>query len=163
VPGAFPELATSEREKGLNHRQYYVTTKDFKAFSDTKLYFEPGFSVIDGSIVQKGNTYYLFVKNENSAPAEKNIRVTANTKPYDFPTEVSAPITGDYWAEGPAPLQVGDYVYVYFDKYTQGKYGAIRSLDMKVWEDVSDSITFPKGIRHGTAFKVKASVVENLK
>jgi beta-galactosidase len=58
---------------------------------------------------------------------------------------------------------VGDYVYVYFDKYTQGKYGAIRSLDMKVWEDVSDSITFPKGIRHGTAFKVKASVVENLK
>jgi beta-galactosidase len=163
VPGAFPELATSEREKGLNHRQYYVTTKDFKTFSDTKLYFEPGFSVIDGSIVQKGNTYYLFVKNENSAPAEKNIRVTANTKPYDFPIEVSAPITGDYWAEGPAPLQVGDYVYVYFDKYTQGKYGAIRSLDMKVWEDVSDSITFPKGIRHGTAFKVKASVVENLK
>jgi len=163
VPGAFPELATSEREKGLNHRQYYVTTKDFMTFSDTKLYFEPGFSVIDGSIVQKGNTYYLFVKNENSAPAEKNIRVTANTKPYDFPIEVSAPITGDYWAEGPAPLQVGDYVYVYFDKYTQGKYGAIRSLDMKVWEDVSDSVIFPKGIRHGTAFKVDASVVENLK
>ena len=33
----------------------------------------------------------------------------------------------------------------------------------KTWEDVSDSITFPKGVRHGTAFKVDASVVENLK
>ena len=163
VPGAFAELPTSESEKGMNHRQYYVTTKDFKTFSETKLFFEPGFSVIDGSILQKDDIYYLFVKNENSAPAEKNIRLTKNTKPYDFPTKVSAPITGNYWAEGPAPLLVGDYVYVYFDKYTQGKYGAIRSRDMQTWEDISDSVSFPRGIRHGTAFKVDANIVDKLK
>jgi beta-galactosidase len=113
--------------------------------------------------LQKDDLYYLFVKNENSAPAEKNLRLTKNTKPYDFPIEVSAPITGNYWAEGPTPLQIGDYVYVYFDKYTQGKYGAIRSRDMETWEDVSDSGSFPRGIRHGTAFKVDAQVVEKLK
>lgn len=163
VPGAFPDLPTSESEKGLNHRQYYVTTKDFKTFSETQLFFEPGFSVIDGAILEKDDTYYLFVKNENSNPAEKNIRITSNDKPYGFPTEVSAPITGDYWAEGPTPLQVGDYVYVYFDKYTQGRYGAIRTKDMKHWEDVSDSIYFPKGIRHGTAFKVSGKILEGLK
>ena len=163
VPGAFPDLPTSESEKGLNHRQYYVTTKDFKTFSETQLFFEPGFSVIDGAILEKDDTYYLFVKNENSNPAEKNIRITSNNKPYGFPTEVSAPITGDYWAEGPTPLQVGEYVYVYFDKYTQGRYGAIRSKDMKHWEDVSDSIYFPKGIRHGTAFKVSGKILEGLK
>lgn len=163
VPGAFPDLPTSESEKGLNHRQYYVTTKDFKTFSETQLFFEPGFSVIDGAILEKDDTYYLFVKNENSNPAEKNIRITSNDKPYGFPTEVSAPITGDYWAEGPTPLQVGEYVYVYFDKYTQGRYGAIRSKDMKHWEDVSDSIYFPKGIRHGTAFKVSGKILEGLK
>ena len=89
--------------------------------------------------------------------------MTKNVKPYDFSTEVSESITGRYWAEGPAPLQVGDYVYVYFDKYTEKKYGAIRSRDMQTWEDVSDSVSFPRGIRHGTAFKVKASVVEKLK
>ncbi|MBP3573261.1 MAG: hypothetical protein J6J71_01485 [Prevotella sp.] len=49
--------------------------------------------------------------------------MTGNSKPYDFPVEVSAPITGNYWAEGPAALQVGEYVYVYFDKYTQRKSG----------------------------------------
>ena len=163
VPGAFPELPTSESEKGLNHRQYYVTTKDFKTFSETKLFFEPGFSVIDGAILEKEDIYYLFVKNENSNPAEKNLRITSNGKPFDFPTEVSAPITGDYWAEGPTPLIVGEYVYVYFDKYTQGKYGAIRSKDMKNWEDVSDSVSFPKGIRHGTAFKVSEKILEGLK
>ena len=79
VPGAFPDLPTSESEKGLNHRQYYVTTKDFKTFSETQLFFEPGFSVIDGAILEKDDTYYLFVKNENSNPAEKSLQ------PYQCP------------------------------------------------------------------------------
>ncbi|MBW8334011.1 MAG: hypothetical protein K0M40_18460, partial [Prolixibacteraceae bacterium] len=59
-------------------------------------------------------------------------------------------------------LQVGKYVYVYFDKYTEHKYGAVRSKNMKDWEDVSDRISFPKGVRHGTAFKVSSSVFEKL-
>ncbi len=163
IPGAFPDLPTSESEKGLNHRQYYVTTKDFKTFSDTKLFFDPGFSVIDGAILEKDNIYYLFVKNENSNPPEKNIRVTFNNKPFDFPVQVSAPITGNYWAEGPAPLQVGEYVYVYFDKYRDKKYGAVRSKNMDDWEDVSDQVSFPKGLRHGTAFPVSKDVLDKLK
>lgn len=163
VPGMFKEIPTSESEKELNHRQFYVTTKDFDTFSETKVFFDPDFSVIDGAILEKDSTYYLFVKNENSSPAEKNIRVVSNSKPYDFPIEVSEPITGDYWAEGPAPLQVDDYVYVYFDKYRNHVYGAVRSKDMKIWEDVSDSISMPKGIRHGTAFTVSESILEALK
>lgn len=162
VPGAFPELPTSESEKGLNHRQYFVSTKDFNTFSDTKLFFEPGFSVIDGSILEQKGTYYLFIKNENSDPAEKNIRMTTNSKPFDFPTSVSAPITGDYWAEGPAPLQIGEYVYVYFDKYTEQRYGAIRSKAMINWEDVSDLISFPEGLRHGTAFSANKELLSKL-
>lgn len=163
IPGAFPDLPTSESEKGLNHKQYYVTTKDFNTFSDTKLFFEPGFSVIDGAMIEKDSTYYLFIKNENSNPAEKNIRITSNNKPFDFPVTVSEPITGNYWAEGPTPLQVGEYVYVYFDKYRDKKYGAVRSKDMKNWEDVSDSISFPQGTRHGTAFSVSEKIFETLR
>src|SRR5690606_10202657 len=120
--------------------------------------FEPGFSVIDCAILEKGGQYYMFLKNENSNPPEKNIRITVNDKPFEFPTEVSAPITGNYWAEGPAPLQVGDSVYVYFDKYVDKKYGAVRSADLQNWEDVSDQVSFPKGIRHGTAFKVSRKI-----
>jgi hypothetical protein len=163
VPGAFPEVPTSESEKGLNHRMYYVSTKDFKTFSETKLYFDPGFSVIDCSILEKNGQYHMFLKNENSNPPEKNIRLTSAAQPFDFPTEVSAPITGDYWAEGPAPLQVGDSVYVYFDKYRDKKYGAVRSKDLVNWDDVSEEVTFPKGIRHGTAFAVPRKILEGLK
>lgn len=164
IAGRHSDVADSEREKGLNHRMYYVTTPDFKTFSETKLFFNPDFSVIDATIFEKGKDYYLFVKNENPKPAEKNIRVTqAKSALGPYPTQVSAPITGNYWAEGPTALEVGDYVYVYFDKYTLHKYGAVRSKDLKTWEDISNQVKFPEGIRHGTAFKVLPSLVESLK
>src|SRR5665648_1168682 len=163
IPGRHTDVASSESEKGLNHRMYSTTTSDFQDFSPTKIFFNPNFSVIDATILPKGNTFYMFLKNENSNPPEKNIRLTKSkhaSGPY--PTEVSAPITGKYWAEGPTALEVGDYVYVYFDKYTEHKYGAVRSKNLKDWEDVSDKVTFPDGVRHGTAFKVSSELFKNL-
>jgi beta-galactosidase len=163
IPGRHGELPVSESERGLNHRMYYTTTKDFKTFADTRMFFNPDFSVIDAAVIKWKNEYVMFLKNENSNPPEKNIRYTKSTKMgEDFPTVVSEPITGDYWAEGPSPLKVGDYLYVYFDKYRDRRYGAVRSKDGITWEDVSEQIVFPKGARHGTAFKVTASVLENL-
>ncbi|WP_293923828.1 hypothetical protein [Sphingobacterium sp. UBA6320] len=105
----------------------------------------------------------MFLKNENSNPPEKNIRFTVSKSLKNgFPTEVSKPITGSYWAEGPAPLLVGEYIYVYFDKYRDHQYGAVRSKDGVDWEDVSDQVSFPKGTRHGTAFKVDRTILENI-
>lgn len=164
IPGRHKEVATSESEKGLNHRMYYVTTKDFKKYSKTQMFFDPDFSVIDAAIVKDHDgELIMVVKNENSNPPEKNLRVTKtkNIKK-GFPIEVSEPITGDYWAEGPAPLIVGDYIYVYFDKYRNHTYGAVRTKDRVNWEDVSDQVSFPKGIRHGTAFMVDKEVLDAL-
>jgi len=163
IPGRHSDVASSESEKGLNHRIYCTTTSDFQNFSPTKIFFNPNFSVIDATILPKGNKFYMFLKNENPNPPEKNIRVTQSehaSGPY--PIEVSAPITGKYWAEGPTALEVGDFVYVYFDKYRDHKYGAVRSKNMKDWEDVSDKVSFPAGVRHGTAFKVSNEIFKNL-
>lgn len=166
IPGKYKQVATSESEKGWNHRIYYVTTKDFLTFSKTKIFFNPDFSVIDAAIVKdpKVNDFIMVVKNENSNPPEKNLRIT-RTKDIrkGFPTKVSAPITGNYWAEGPAPLFIGDTLYVYFDKYRDHTYGAVRSTDYgETWTDISAEVHFPLGIRHGTAFAVDASLVESL-
>lgn len=164
IPGRYSEVATSKSENGLNHRIYYVTTKDFNTFSDTKIFFNPDFCAIDAAIMKQADGQYMIaVKNENSAPAEKNIRITRTTSLNSgFPTRVSDPITGDYWAEGPSPLQIDDYTYIYFDKYTQHKYGAVRSKDGQNWEDVSEMIEFPQGTRHGTAFTVPEHVLQLL-
>lgn len=163
VPELFEEIETSKSEKGLNHRLYYTTTKDFETFAPTELFFEPGFSVIDGAIIKTDSAYMMVIKNEMSAPAQKNLRTTFTSDlKSGFPTEVSESISGDSWAEGPTPLKVGKYIYIYFDKYRDKKYGAIRTLDGKNWEDISDSISVPKGIRHGTAFPVSTTIIENL-
>ncbi|MEN5194000.1 glycoside hydrolase family 43 protein [Sphingobacterium faecium] len=164
ISGRHKEVNTSASEKGLNHRIYSVTTPDFTIFSKASLFFNPDFSVIDAAIMKKNNNEYLMVlKNENSNPPEKNIRFTvSNDLKQGFPVKVSQPITGNYWAEGPAPLQIGEYTYVYFDKYRDHRYGAVRSKDGLNWEDVSDQISFPKGVRHGTAFKVDQSILDHL-
>ena len=167
IPGRHSPVASTEREKQWNHRIYCTTTKDFQTFTDTKMFFNPDFNAIDAAIVKDPLTKRLImvVKNENSLPAEKNIRVTT-TKDIrkGFPTKVSAPITPEkVWCEGPAPLFAGDTLYVYFDMYTSHRYGVVRSLDHgKTWQDLSDQLQMPQGIRHGTAFRVDESVLQRL-
>lgn len=121
IPGRFPEGEKTGDSK-YNHRMYYVTTRDFKKFSNTKLFFEQGFNVIDGTLAHNGEDYLLFLKDETRYPPEKNIRVTSSknlTKGY---APVSKPITGNYWAEGPTVLKNGDYWWVYFDQYRRKKW-----------------------------------------
>jgi len=163
IPGRHSDVETSDSERGLNHRQYYTTTKDFQTFADTRIFFNPDFSVIDAAVIKWKGEYIMFLKNENSNPPEKNIRYTKSaTMGEYFPVNVSAPITGNYWAEGPAPLKVGDYLYVYFDKYRDRRYGAVRSIDGVNWEDVSEQVVFPTGTRHGTAFTVNEKLLEKI-
>jgi hypothetical protein len=55
-------------DNGLNHRMYCTTTKDFKTFSPTRLFFDPGFSTIDATMVQAGGKYHLIFKDETLKP-----------------------------------------------------------------------------------------------
>lgn len=153
IPGRFPETE-SEGDAGYNHRMYYVTTKDFQEYSETKLFYDQGFNVIDGTLVKDKNKYILFLKDETRTPPEKNIRIATSKKLTGEYSKASAPITGNYWAEGPTPVKIGKYWVVYFDKYIDHKMGAVRSSDLKNWEDISGQVEFPEGTRHGTVFKV---------
>lgn len=60
-------------------------------------------------------------------------------------------------------MQFNDHWIVYFDRYTEGKMGAVRSSDLKTWTDISNQIQFPEGTRHGTIFKVKESLYNKIK
>lgn len=161
IDGKFKETK-SDTENGYNHRMYYTTTKDFKTFSDTKLLYDPGFNVIDATIQKLENQYLMFLKDETREPAEKNIKIAYSnnlTGPY---TKASAPITGDYWAEGPTALKINGKWIVYFDKYKDHKYGAVTSTNLKDWEDISDAIQFPDGARHGTVITVSKAILHQL-
>ena len=153
VTDRYPETQ-SQKENSYNHRMYYVTTKDFQEFSGTGLLYEPGFNVIDGTIVEEDGEYIMFVKDETIEPAEKNIRITRSRQLPEGFGPAGAPITGDYWAEGPTAIKIGEQWLVYFDKYMDKKMGAVASQDLVHWEDISDQVGFPEGMRHGSVFKL---------
>ena len=118
--------------------------------------------MIDATILFHEGKFIMFMKDETLNPPQKNIRIAYAdqlTGPYSAP---SVPITGDYWAEGPTVLRKDGMWIVYFDKYKDGKYGAVTSTDLEHWNDISDQISFPEGTRHGTVFTVKNSLLKDL-
>ncbi len=161
IPERFPETDKSG-DDGYNHRLYYTTTKDFNNFSETKLFFDPGFNVIDGTIQKINGVYTLFFKNEFLKPiAEKNIQIASSTNLMGKYSNLSEPITKK-WVEGPSVINTEQGWIVYFDRYTKHKMGAVVSSDLKTWTDISDKISFPKGTRHGTIFKVNDKILKRL-
>lgn len=165
IPGRFPETDGQDAQgddPGWNHRLYYVTTDDFETLSEPALLYEHGFNVIDGAIFHDGDRYVMVLKDETNRPFEpqKNLRLAfaeRATGPYSEPT---APITGDFWAEGPTPLYFDGRWHIYFDKYRLGEYGVVASEDLEEWVELSDRLTVPDEMRHGTAFQVPAEIAE---
>lgn len=160
IKGKYPADPTVEN--GYNHRMYYVRTKNFKNFSKTKLLYDKGFNVIDATIVPDGKQFVMFLKDETRNPAQKNIKIATSKKLSSGYSNASAPITGNYWAEGPTTLKINNTWIVYFDKYRDHKYGAVQSTNFKEWTDVSDKLVMPKGIRHGTIFTISKKEFELL-
>jgi hypothetical protein len=102
----------------------------------------------------------MFLKNETRWPVEKNLRIATAKKITGPYSSAGAPITGKYWAEGPTTAKVNGNWIVYFDKYTERKYGAVSSSDLVQWKDISDEVSFPKGVRHGTVITISRKEFE---
>ena len=162
IPGRFPATDGTGDNK-YNHRMYVTTTKDFRSFTPTRLFYDDGFNVIDATLVKDGRRYVLFIKDETRQPvARKNIRYAVGAKAAGPYASASAPITGNYWAEGPSAIKLDGRWVVYFDKYRDKRYGAVASADMKRWEDISDRVQFPAGARHGTVLRVPRALLAKL-
>ncbi|GAA4203063.1 hypothetical protein GCM10022289_18740 [Pedobacter jeongneungensis] len=161
IKDKFNETASTE-ESGYNHRIYYVTTKDFKTYSETKLLYDPGFNVIDATIIKEGSGFVMFLKDETREPAQKNIKMAYAGQLIGPYSKAGSAITGNYWAEGPTTLKKDHTWMVFFDKYRDHQYGAIQSVDLKNWTDVSEKISLPKGLRHGTIVTIKAKELKEL-
>lgn len=161
IPGRFSEDTGTSEDK-YDHRQYFVKTRDWKSFSPSKLYFEPSHNVIDSFLAEKNGTYYLFYKDETLVPERKVICMATASSP-EGPWKIQGDISPVNWVKGAAALDLGDHWLVCYDRYTKGTYGAITSPDGKRWTDVSDAFHVPAGMRHGTMFRIRKEVYENLK
>ena len=161
VPGKFPET-DGQVENGMNHRIYSMTTPDFETFSEPRLFFDPGYPVIDATLLQRGDRWHIIFKDERRHPLHKQLRIAAGPSiegPWSGMTE---PITGP-WTEGPSVVKIGEEYLIYYDCYRYRKYfGAVRSLDFTEWEDVSDLMGVPPRTKHGSFVRITAEEAERL-
>ena len=168
IPAKFRETAGAS-ESDYNHRMYFTTTKDFETFAPTKLFYDPGFSVIDATFLHADGKHYLIVKDETRNPPKKFLQIASADSLQGPFGKLSEPFTPTgLWAEGPTALKIGGDYLVYFDAYTKKHYAAMRSRDLKTWEDVTEKMSFPDEatpvrMRHGTVLAVPAEIVTKLK
>lgn len=151
------------------HSLYYVLTSDFLNYTAPELlYSQPGRNFIDGTILRRGDEFLMILKDE--AEGQKNLRALSSPQLFGegaWTGAPSAPLTGNYAAEGPSLIERDEDLLIYFDKYGEGAYGALRAransspLDPGSWEDISASVFFP-GVRHGTPIEVPWSVFEKV-
>jgi len=165
IPGRFPATESSE-DNGLNHRIYYVTTKDFRSYSKAALLYDGGFNAIDATIVKSAagdlrRGYVMILKDETGDPVKKNLRIAVSDKATGPYGAASPPFSPD-WVEGPTAARVNNEWVVYFDMYRDKRYGAVKSADLKNWETITDKLSMPAGARHGTVFTVSDEVLAHL-
>ena len=167
IPGRFAATDGSSEEK-YNHRMYFTTTRDFISYAPAKLYYDPGFSVIDATILRTKDANYLLVKDETRNPPKKYLQLAAAPDLQGPFGKLSTPITAPgLWVEGPTALQIGEDVIVYYDAYITKHYGAMRSRDLVHWEDVTAKMHFPdegtpQRLRHGTVIAVPQALIDCL-
>jgi hypothetical protein len=149
IPGRFPDDLEPHDN---NQRMYYTTTRDFETFAPTKLFFDPGFSVIDCTIV-KADPDYVLVLKDNTRP-RRNLRVAFGKSPLGPWRDVSEPFTQQF-TEGPSVLKLADNWVVYFDAYQEGRYGAAITADFRSFTDITNKVSFPAGHKHGTVLRVE--------
>lgn len=156
IPGRYPDNLEARTN---NHRLYYTTTRDFKTFAPTKLFFEPGFSVIDPLILKDGARYVLVCK-DNTRPV-RALRVAFGDSPVGPWRDVSEPFT-EKFTEGPCALKMGDDWLIYFDAYQKKIYGAVKTRDFRTFTNITEEVSFPAGHKHGTALRVPRPDLDRL-
>jgi hypothetical protein len=158
IPFRFPRGAEDEDN---NHRMYYTTTKDFISFTETKLFLDPGFSVIDAVIVQRAKNDYVLVLKDNTRP-NRNIKVAFAADPLGPYSPASEPFT-PLFSEGPAVAKVKEDYLIYFDLYREKIYGAVRTRDFKNFTDITKEVQVPAGHKHGTIIPATKKTIRTLK
>lgn len=157
IPNRFPK---GVEEEANNHRLYYTATRDFVTFTPAALFFDPGYSVIDGIVVKEADHRYILVVKDNTRP-ERDIKVAFGEHATGPFKAISASFTGKL-TEGPTATKVGKEWLVFYDDYGTHKYGAAKTIDFKNFTDISANVSLPTGHKHGTIFKTTNKVLKGL-
>jgi hypothetical protein len=157
IPGRFNK---GIEEDSNNHRMYITTTEDFKTFSETKLFLDPGFSVIDAVVVKRALHDYVMVLKDNTRP-ERNLKIMFAENILGPWNQLSKPISNQF-TEGPSVLKLHKNWLIYFDSYQIKKYEALSTQDFIHFKNINYKIHLPEGHKHGTIVTITQKKLRKL-
>lgn len=146
-----------------NSRLWYCTTRDWKTFSPAKVFFEPPYSVIDGTLLEQQGKYYLFHKEEEfgaKTGERRAIRVAVASNVYGPYKIIDGALNNGQIVpvitEGPTAIkepQKKGWLLLY-DYCMTDRFGASYSPDLYHWT-VEEDVRFPDAARHGCVSLIK--------
>jgi hypothetical protein len=183
VEDAFP-YDLDKTKAYRNHRIYSCTTPDFKIYSKSELFFDPGFNCIDASIGYHDGLYLMAFKDERGDNsyfpdelARKHILIATATSlngPWDVQSTPITPSSYDInqendkqtWTEAACVFwnDSAQEWWVFYEYFRSMRYGAVKSADGIHWQNMDVVLHFPEFVKHGTVFKVNdEEIIRSLK
>ncbi|WJK39728.1 family 43 glycosylhydrolase [Solwaraspora sp. WMMA2056] len=146
------------------NKMLYATTRDFHTFSEPQVWVDPGYSVIDSTVIDHDGVYYRFTKDErnnsSSTPCSKFILAETSTSLRSTDWEFLADCIGRgamSQGEGPTIFKSNteEKWYLFIDEFGGRGYIPFETTDLAsgVWTPSSD-YALPTSPRHGTVLPV---------
>ncbi len=154
------------------NKMLYATTKDFRTFSEPKVWNDPGYSVIDSTVVEHDGTYYRYTKDErdpsSSSPCSKFITgekaASLTSTRYEFVADCIGSGAMDR-GEGPTVFKSNteEKWYLFIDEYGGRGYLPFETTDLDSgrWTPSTD-YQLPASPRHGTVIPVTRAEYDRL-
>jgi hypothetical protein len=155
------------------HRILCATTRDFRAFSEPRVWIDRGWHTIDATVIEHGGVYYRFLKDERS-------RTSGVPKGKTVFSETAASLTAADWkplaegiglgaiSQGEGPLvyksNTEDKWFLWIDEFTrERRYVPFETTDLAAgeWSPAAGS-RLPDDPCHGVVLPVTAAEYERL-
>lgn len=175
-PDVFPETWNPKIWEHMNHRIYYVVTKDFKSYTPRKLFYAPKHQMVIDAFVAKvdEDNYVMGIKDETRqqlhvVKSQKQLTSWADL-PADFWEDIAQtePFAGPNVpgvmtkVEGNAIFKGREGWVIYCDYWRAKSNGAFMTHDFRNFTNITDRIRLPGWIRNGKIFAVPLRVVDRL-
>jgi signal transduction histidine kinase len=154
---AVTNLASPGKPEKPYDRIYCSATKDFNTFMPPALMFDPGYGVLDATLMPVSNRFCLFFKDGE----QNHLQLATGENPAGPFGKIE---TIWKWGslEGPAAFQAGSQTIVGFH-YQGGRVnGAVKTADFQNWEDATAGVLLPPGSMQGTVLSVTGKNLEPL-
>lgn len=150
-----------------NHRIWSCSTRDFRTFSPPEKWFDPGYSVIDASVLRLGDEYLMAFKDERGQNQRgtpfKAIR-TARSKRGSGPWQEVSELVTPTLTEGPSLFLApdGSTLMMVYDHFIEDRFGMRTSQNGRDWQAADDGLEFPPIVRHSSVLLIDAPTAARL-